>query len=542
LEIRVQKRTEELTSANEALQNEIDERKRKEEEIQRAHQELDQIFKAAAPLCVIDSEFKMIRANDTFCSFLGLTSDDIIGKRCHDIWRGTACETPDCPMRMILAGSERLGYEAEKELKDGRKISCIVKAMPYRDLDGEIIGIVENIRDVTEHKHLEAQFLHAQKMEAVGRLAGGIAHDFNNLLTVISGNTELAMMSVDVNDPLQDELKQVQEAAIRASDLIRQLLAFGRKQVMELKSLNLNHIIENTHKMLRRIIGEDIELETILARYLWRVKVDPAQIEQVIVNLAVNARDAMPRGGKLTIETDKVELDESYTSIHPQIIPGKYAMMAISDTGVGMTEEVRAKIFEPFFTTKETGRGTGLGLSTVYGIIKQSGGFIWVYSELGKGTAFKIYLPMVPEAAETISQENKSPDLPRGTEAILVVEDDDNVRQLTCRILERQGYSVTQARTGMEACSMCHEIKEPIDLVVTDVVMPGINGAELMERIRIILPDVKVLFVSGYTSNVIVHNGILGTNTPYLQKPFNPNDLIKKVQGVLNLPNQKSEI
>ena len=400
--------------------------------------------------------------------------------------------------------------------------------------DGEISHIVGMWEDITEGKQLEDQFRQSQKMEGIGRLAGGIAHDFNNILTVITGHSELALMSLDQQDPLRKDLVEIQKASDRAADLTRQLLAFSRKQALQPKVLNLNNTIKALHKMLRRIIGEDIDLEAIPEKGLWNTEADPGQIEQVIVNLAVNARDAMPSGGKLTIETQNLELDEEYASTHPDVTPGPHVMLAISDTGCGMTDEVKTKVFEPFFTTKGIGQGTGLGLSMVYGIVKQSGGNIWIYSELGQGTTFKIYLPRVTEKADKLIPKADISKAPRGTETVLVVEDEDGVRELACLILKQQGYKVLEAGSGGDALQICQKLEKPVDLVITDVVMPIMGGAEFVEKLREIWSDVKVLFMSGYTSNGIVHSGIIDKDTPYMQKPFRPAEIAGKVREVLD--------
>ncbi|HHE47119.1 MAG TPA: response regulator, partial [Bacteroidetes bacterium] len=361
-----------------------------------------------------------------------------------------------------------------------------------------------------------------------------IAHDFNNLLTVISGHTEMAMMDLDPQDPLRNDLQEVQKASVRAADLTRQLLAFSRKQTLQPKILNLNDVITNLDKMLRRVIGEDIDLKIISGEDLWNVEADPGQIEQIIINLAVNARDAMPDGGQMVIETQNVELDEEYAKTHADVVPGPHVMLAISDTGCGMTDEVRMQIFDPFYTTKEEGKGTGLGLSTVYGIVKQSGGNIWVYSEPGKGTAFKVYLPMVAKEADKLSLDADMGDLPRGTETILVVEDEDGVRKLACRSLKKQGYKIIQAANGGEALMIARELEKPVDLLVTDVIMPHMGGVVLVKNLHEIWPDVKVLYMSGYTANAIAHSGVLDPDKPFIQKPFHPIDLVRKVRKVLD--------
>jgi PAS domain S-box-containing protein len=405
----------------------------------------------------------------------------------------------------------------------------------------QIAGAVENaqlyaerIQAEQEKAALQEQLRQSQKMEAIGRLAGGVAHDFNNLLTVIKGYSELSLAEMKEEDPFRESVEEIKKSADRASDLTRQLLAFSRRQIMEMKVLNLNTILQNLEKMLRRLIGEDIELTFLSGGDLRSVKVDPGQIEQVIINLSVNARDAMPKGGKLTIETVNAVLDEEYASKHIAVKPGQYVMLSVSDTGIGMTSEVRERVFEPFFTTKERGRGTGLGLSTVYGIVKQSGGNIWVYSEPDRGTTFKIYLPQVNEALEELCEKVETRELPRGTETVLIVEDDKEVRKLAVRILENQGYKVLKASQGSEALPLSKEYQEPIHLMLADVVMPGLDGRELAERVKFFHPQMKVLYMSGYTENAITHHGVLEKGMNYIQKPFAVDALARKVREVLD--------
>jgi CheY-like chemotaxis protein len=371
-------------------------------------------------------------------------------------------------------------------------------------------------------------------MEAVGRLAGGVAHDFNNLLTVINGYSDLLIGGLRAGDPLRQSLEQIHKAGERAASLTRQLLAFSRKQVLVLEVLDVNVLLAEMEKMLSRLISEDIELRFAAEPALWQVKVDPGQIEQVIMNLVVNARDAMPEGGKLTIETANVRLDETYTSTHPDIQPGEYVLMAVSDTGCGMDEATKARIFEPFFTTKSPEKGTGLGLATVYGIIKQSGGRIDVYIEPGVGTTFKVYLPRAPEEALASRPSAVRPALRRGTETVLLVEDEDGVRKLAQRILQMHGYKVLEACNGGEAFLLCREYCDPINILVTDVVMPKMSGRQLAEQLAPLRPDMKVLYLSGYTGDAIVHHGVLDPHTPFLQKPFRPDDLARKVRETLD--------
>jgi len=405
--------------------------------------------------------------------------------------------------------------------------------------EGRMVGFHVISRDITDRKQaeqemktLEEQLRQSQKMEAIGRLAGGVAHDFNNILTVIGGHCELFLRRHREEDPRRDDVKEIKKAADRAANLTRQLLAFSRRQVMEAKVLDLNAILKDMTKMLHRIIGEDIELVMKLSTGLGKVKADPGQIEQVILNLAVNARDAMPSVGKLTVETANAELDEAYARKHVSVKPGRYAMLSMSDTGVGMTSEVKDRVFEPFFTTK--GNGTGLGLSTVYGIVKQSGGNIWVYSEPGQGTTFKIYLPQVDESLKEEKKRDVIGELPRGNETVLVVEDEEEVLKLSVEILRRQGYNVLEASEGDDALRICEKHTAPIHLMITDVVMPRMSGTELAKRLGPLHPETRVLYMSGYTDNAIVRHGVLEEGVNYLQKPFTLEKLAEKVREVLD--------
>ena len=384
-----------------------------------------------------------------------------------------------------------------------------------------------------EKKKIEEQLHHAQKMEAVGRLSGGIAHDFNNLLTIMIGHADLTLMIIPDDSPIRENILEIRKAAERAAALTRQILAFSRKQIIEPVVLNINTLILGVDKMLHRIIGEDIEMETLLCSDLGRVEVDPGQLEQVIMNLAVNARDAMAEGGKLTIETTNVELGREYAENHFAVVPGSYVMLAVSDTGVGMTEEVRSQIFDPFFTTKEAGRGTGLGLSTVYGIVKQANGHIWVYSEPGKGACFKIYLPRVRKSTHVPEDGQREPELLLGTETILLVEDEDQLRDMTLRILKRCGYTVLVAEGGDAALEIAEAYEKTIHLLLTDVVMPRMSGKAVAEQLKRLRPDAKVLFMSGYTGNAVVHHGVLDKGINFLQKPFTAKGLARRVREVL---------
>ena len=377
----------------------------------------------------------------------------------------------------------------------------------------------------------EEQLRQAQKMEAVGRLAGGVAHDFNNLLMVMRGYGELLLNRLDANDPLRRNAEEIQEAAKRATALTQQLLAFSRKQVLQPKVLELNAVVTEVEKMLRRLIGEDIELAATLDLALGRVKADPGQIEQIILNPAVNARDAMPQGGRLTLKTSNVTLDQAYARQHRGARPGPHVLLAVSDTGVGMDAETQSHIFEPFFTTKDAGKGTGLGLSTVYGIVKQSGGTIWVESAPGRGTTFEIYLPLVEKVAAGGELHPALPaPPPGGTETILVVEDEMSVRRLAAEFLGSNGHTVLEAQDGGEALQVCEEHRGPIHLLITDVVMPGMSGRELAVRLAGRRPEMKVIYMSGYTDDAIVQHGVLEEGIPFLQKPFSLDALARIVR------------
>ena len=392
---------------------------------------------------------------------------------------------------------------------------------------------VERKRAEEALRQSEERLRQAQKMEAVGRLAGGVAHDFNNLLTVISSYSDLLLEDLGSDDPRRDDVEQIRKAADGAAALTRQLLAFSRQQVLQPKALDLKATVAGTEKLLKRLIGEDIQLATFLAPDLGVVNADPGQIEQIIINLAVNARDAMPAGGRLPIEAANVDMDEEYVRGHAPAGPGRYVMLALSDTGIGMDEPTKARIFEPFFTTKEAGKGTGLGLATVYGIVKQSGGFIWVYSEPGRGTTFKVYLPRIEEPAEPAAAPTATVEL-RGTETVLVVEDAPSVRMVTRQVLERYGYTVLEASNGATALRLAAKHHGRIHLLLTDVVMPGLSGRQLAQQLAQLRPDLKVLYASGYTDNAILHHGILESGIAYLQKPFTPETLGRSVRQVLD--------
>jgi len=399
--------------------------------------------------------------------------------------------------------------------------------------DPSVGAIVVNVRDVTDRRKLEDQLRQSQKMEAVGQLAGGVAHDFNNLLTAILGYCSLMLDEVPQEDPLRQDLMEIQAAGERAAALTRQLLAFSRRQMLQPQVVDINTLIRQLEKLLRRLISEDVELVTALAADLQPVRVDPASIEQILVNLAVNARDAMPVGGRLTIETQNVEIDEAYTLTHVSMQSGPYVMLAVGDSGRGMDATTRARVFEPFFTTKEQGKGSGLGLATVYGIVKQSGGFIWVYSEVGHGTVFKVYLP--PARTRTVPRPSdvRPRETAHGWETVLLVEDEDAVRALAREVLRRHGYIVLEARHGVDALRIAERHTDTIHLMVTDVVMPHMSGRELAERLSTVRPHMKVLFMSGYTDHALMYRE-LAPGSSFLQKPFTPEVFARKVRHVLD--------
>jgi nitrogen-specific signal transduction histidine kinase len=390
--------------------------------------------------------------------------------------------------------------------------------------------------DITGHKRLEDQLRHSQKMEAVGQLAGGVAHDFNNLLMLIQAHNERLRHRLAAGDPAHEDALEIERAVTRAASLTRQLLAFSRKQVLDAKVLNLNTVLTDVVRMLDRLIPNHIEVRTVQAAVLSRVKADPGQIEQMILNLAVNARDAMPQGGRLTLETKNVEVDEAYARTYEGVPTGKYVMLAVSDTGVGMDSQTQARIFEPFFTTKEPGKGTGLGLATVYGVVKQMGGAIWVRSEPGQGTSFDIYLPQVEATEESVAPEARSVlvTVPSGTETVLLVEDQDGIRDLVREFLQRKGYEVLHATDGDQALRIAGQHRDPIHLLVTDIVMPNVGGRELARRLTQARPNMKVLFMSGYPDHATLSSELGGEHAAVLQKPFMLDTLARKVRGLLD--------
>jgi PAS domain S-box-containing protein len=478
-------------------------------------------------LFITDETGLVLDANPAACTLTSTPLEQLRGRELRGVLGasdGSMTESVDeSPAR--LRGELRLkGQDGELQTVDARSAAFAPGLL------------VHTLRDLTHQRHLEQELHHSQKMDAIGKLAGGVAHDFNNLLTVISSYTSFLLESFDETDPRREDATEIKQAAVRAAQLTRQLLAFSRKQVIQPRSLIVNSIVTDTEKMLRRLIGEDVELVTKLAPDLFEVRADAGQLEQVLMNLAVNARDAMPQGGRLSIETANVRLS-SASGPRPTTMPeGDYVMLAVSDAGTGIPAEVQSHIFEPFFTTKEAGKGTGLGLSTVYGIVKQAGGDVRVDSEMGRGTTFRIYLPrIVDEYKETEIAAAAADDVEsRGHETVLLVEDEDHLRGLAVRILNAHGYTVLTAIDGADAVRQANEYANPIHLVVSDVVMPRMGGRLLSELLVSARPKVKVLFMSGYTDDDVMRRGILDRRTAFLEKPFTPEQLVSKVRQVLD--------
>ncbi len=497
----------------------------------------------------------MMNATGVFSSFhgplrriLGYEPDELIGRPAAEFVHPE--DLPEIQRKLEeLVGRPGATRRAEYRFrhKQGRWVEMESLGTNRLDEPG-IAGIVLNVREISERREaererakLQEQLQQAMKMEAIGRLAGGIAHDFNNLLTAISGNLELARLDLDPSDPLDQYMVEASNAAASAVELTRQLLTFSRRQLIEPKVVNLNELIGGLRKMLTRLIGEDINLDTRFADDLGSVRVDPGQFQQLVVNLCVNARDAMPDGGQLVIETGNDEVDEAFSHVHPDALPGEYIRIAVSDTGHGMSEEVRRRIFEPFFTTKVEGRGTGLGLAMVFGVVKQAGGVIDVYSEAGMGTTFRIYLPRIDGPAEPLDRVSGRAELPRGDEVVLVVEDNAGVREFSSAILRRLGYQVLSAANGGEALLLAEKRSESIDLLLTDVVMPGMNGRELTERLQKCHPEIQVLFTSGYTEDMILHHRVMDEVAHYIAKPYSVQALAVKVRRVLDARQSEPE-
>ncbi|HUI53748.1 MAG TPA: PAS domain S-box protein [Bryobacteraceae bacterium] len=490
---------------------------------------------ASQAIVSIDRAGRIVLANQRTEEMFGYDRDELLGARIEMLLpeskRAVHSKDRDEFFARPRARPMGIGMDLSGRRKDGTEVPVEV-SLSYVEIEEGVFAIAF-VSDISQRKRLEEQLMHAQKMEAVGRLAGGVAHDFNNMLTVISGYNRMILDELSALDPLRGYAEEILKAADRAGALTNQLLAFSRRQIMQPRVINLNSVITQTEKMLRRLIGEDVELQFSLDADIGNIKADPGHVEQAIVNLAVNARDAMPLGGRLTIETANVFLDETYAKTHMGVKPGSFVMVAVSDTGHGMDAETRRRIFEPFFTTKEKGKGTGLGLATVYGIVKQTGGDIWVYSEPGQGTTFKLYFPRVAEQVTESSDGSGAPEKQSGGETILVVEDEKSVRDLTVRILRQLGYTILTAASGAEALEISQAHTGTIHLLLTDVVMPNMSGRQLADALTQNRPDTKVLFLSGYTENTVVHHGVLDAGVDFLPKPFTRENLAQKLRDVL---------
>jgi PAS domain S-box-containing protein len=522
----------------------ITERRRAEQALRQSEERFRHLFEAGPDaMFVHDERGALLDANRATCESLGYAREELMNLTLPDIAKGHG---PEALKELFTAIREagQLDLEGIHQRRDGTRFPVDVRVTLFDSARGSLYfaaarDATARRRSEAERATLEESLRHAQKLESIGRLAGGVAHDFNNLLTAISGNVSLALSDLRPSNPLHDLLREVDKAADSAARLTRHLLAFSRKQVIDPKVINVNDLVQQLQRMLQRLLGEDVVLEVVLAPNLASVRADPGQLEQVLVNLAVNSRDAMPDGGKLTIETSNVHLDEQRCRLREGVDPGPYVRLAVSDHGTGLTDDVRAHLFEPFFTTKETGKGTGLGLAMVYGAVRQNRGDIEVDSTLGRGTTFTIYLPALAAAADPIATAQR-PDLPRGDETVALVEDDDAVRGMAVRLLRRQGYNVRAYPNGIEALAAFEAAlarspaEAPPRLLITDVVMPGMSGSVLAEKVRVLLPGVRVLFTSGYTEDSVTHQGTIEQGIEFLPKPYTLSTLATRVREVLD--------
>ncbi|MEW6367607.1 MAG: response regulator [Acidobacteriota bacterium] len=512
----------------------ITDRKRAEEALASSEARFRSFFEGAPDYCyMLAPDGRILDVNKAALAALGYDKSELVGQPVRQIYAPESQHAVEQALDEWRRTGSIEGRELQIISKQGAQRSVILDVASVRNEEGALLYSISTQRDIAERKKLEAQFIQAQKMESVGRLAGGVAHDFNNMLSVILGRAQLCLDTVDPAQPLHGDLQEILKAARRSADLTRQLLAFARKQPAAPKVLDLNETVEGMLKMLRRLVGEDIDIAWLPGHGLWPVMIDPAQIDQILANLAVNARDAIAGTGKLTIETEKVVFDESYCASHVGMVPGEYAMLAVSDDGCGMEKGVLEHVFEPFFTTKAAGQGTGLGLATVFGIVKQNEGFINVYSEPGEGSTFKIYLPRHQGKAGTLSP-NEAEAPPRGgTETLLLVEDETAILQVGKRMLERLGYTVLTASAPGEAIRIAEQHAGVIHALITDVVMPEMSGRELADRLSSSRPTLKQLFMSGYTDNAVAHRGVLQEGVHFLQKPFSLRDMAAKVREAL---------
>lgn len=514
----------------------ITERKLAEEAMLAAKAEVDQIFHAAADgMRAIDKNFNIIRANKTLATMVGIPRENIIGKKCYNIFKASRCHTSDCSLRRIMAGEEKVEYESIRICPDGKEIPCIVVAMPFKAADGTIIGAIEDFRDITKRQNLEAQIRQAQKMESIGTMAGGIAHDFNNLLGGMLGYASIIKMNLKPTDTIYKYVELIEKAGERAATLTNQLLAFSRKGKYEIAPVNINDSIRNVLNILKSTTNKNIEISCSMADNIPRIAGDPTQIEQTIMNICVNAADAMPNGGKLQIETELICLDKAFSATHPEAKPGNYIHITISDTGHGMDKETIPRIFEPFFTTKDKDKGTGLGMSMVYGIVKNHGGYINVYSELDKGSLFNIYFPQLTKKLEEKEAKILTESAERGQETILVIDDEEIIRTMLQDLLESLGYTVLLATDGEDALKIYQDRRDEIDLVIIDMIMPKMDGKETYLKLKKINPGIKAILSSGFSEDTVVQEILYAGVDSFIHKPFTVTELSKKIREVLPL-------
>ena len=515
---------------------ELAERKRAEKALRHSEEKFRRAFRASPDWIVIDtlSDGRYIEVNENFLRMTGYRREEVVGRTSIELGIWVDPEDQARVLRTVQEEGSLRDLEVRHRMKSG-EIRTFLMSSERIDLEGETC-LISVCRDITDYKSLQNQLMESQKMEAIGRLAGGLAHDLNNVLTVIISCSSFLLMDIGQDDPLRQDAKEIKKAAKRAANIIEQLLVIGRRRVVEPRQMSLNACVADMEEMLKRLIGEDIHLVTMLDPGIGLLKADTGQVEQVIMNLVINARDAMPQGGKLTIETKNVRIDESYAGKQELMPPGHYVMLSVSDTGKGMDAETQCRIFEPFFSTKASGKGTGLGLSTAYAIIKQNGGHISVDSEPGQGTTFKFHLPRIDGVAEPDNLPELQIEPLEGSETILLVEDDDMVRNSAPRILRRYGYRVLTARGGEEALGVCEQHKGPIHLMVTDVVMPSMNGNELSVRLEPLRPNTRVLYISGYSDDCIAERGMPEPQENFLRKPFSAELLARRVRNLLDAP------
>lgn len=528
-DITARKSTEEALRESQEKYRDLYEESKRSEELYRSL-----LDSSPGAVVVYDQEGRTQYLNDSFTRIFGWRLEEVQGRRLPFVPDSQREVTMAMVESVIHDGLPCYGFETKRYTKEGDVVDVIVSASRYHDHLGNPLGMLVVLTDVTERKRLEEQLRQAAKMEAIGRLAGGVAHDFNNLLTAIIGYANILLQTMDESDPKREKVQQIDRAAEHAANLTKQLLAYSRKQVLDVKVLDLNLLVTNFETMLRRLVGEQLEFITDLDPSLGMVSADATQIEQILMNLAVNARDAMPKGGKLTIRTRNVVLEEPYTWSQEDIEPGPYIMFSVSDTGKGMDAATRSRIFDPFFTTKEKSPSTGLGLSTVYGVAKQHGGHVTVTSEPGRGATFEVYLPRVDNVSVDVEKSPPPASQPRGKETILVVEDEDLVRSLAREALEMLGYTTLTAADPAEALTICDQHQGNIDVLLTDVILPGMDGKRLFEEVSTKKPRTKVLYMSGYTEDAIVHHGVLAPHVCFLRKPFSLEDMATKLREVLD--------